>query len=309
MIAIFPQIAKLVAKADMENLVCMVRKYYGGPDAYAPVLSVERLLVHAGIPTQTSKQVSVGALVAEDHQGRFTASVILHPKIQDPIERNLLLAHLLGHFLLQVQPEIAQAMGRSHGYKEEISPLSRLSVGGISIDEIDWQDEEDRQADLFALALLLPMGMIKRSVTRLQTVEKIAAFFELSPDLIQLRLNQLHISANETGIPETSPRQMSPRSSPATAPVTMEKITKKPNLSETSLDVPKLSPEKNLESMETEAAILRGQRLIAGQRYRKQPDEAPQSEKSQAKKADEPLEGGLKRLRAIAKRLDSSVKI
>jgi len=306
MIAIFPEIVNLAAKGDIENLACMVRKYFGGPQAYSPVLNVERLMVHAGITTKEFSNAGIGALVAEDSNGRFSVSALINPQIHNSTERNLLLAHLLGHFLLQVQPEIARGEVARHGFKEALSPLQRLITRRCRIDEVQWQHEEDRQADLFALALLLPLGMLRRSVSKLVSVDRVAAFFGLVPALIQLRLDQLTVP------PVVTIRPASPaagfRSPSASAMQHHDKLDLFPGIAEFKNSFE--HSQENLDQMGDQPAIIRGQRLIAGQRYLKQSSNvgSPIKESESGRRA-EPLEGGLKRLRQIAKRLDSSVKI
>lgn len=292
MIAIFPEIANLVARGDIEALVCQVRKYFGGPKAYAPIIDVEQLMLYAGINVQDVPHVEAGALVAQDQGGRFTVVALVNEKLQNYVDRNILLAHLLGHFLLHAQPEIARGEGGCYAFRDSQSPLERWSAHD-SWSKIHWNSDQDRQADLFALALLLPLGMIQRAAAQLVEPQKLAKFFGLPQQIVEMRLDQMAIGSqfdNKSSIdqkPAINPSKVAERSAAAKDKIPAEGQ----------------SPHQ-IEQLEMESAVVKGQRLIAGQRYRSQPRQ-PGPDPSQGSE----LEGSLKKLRMIARRLDSSVKL
>src|SRR4051812_5981485 len=118
MIAIFPEIAACAKAGDVERLAILVRRYYGGNQTLAPEPCVETLLEAAGLGVKRLPMATLGALLAKDERGRFTIVALLNEqKEQDehPATR-FLLAHMLGHFLLDIQPLIATGDWQVSGY-------------------------------------------------------------------------------------------------------------------------------------------------------------------------------------------------
>lgn len=185
MIAIFPKIAGCAASGDIERLAVLVRDYYAGEEKFAPQLDLTGLTQRAGIVLSSQKIDGLGAILVTDQRGTFQVHVVLHQDVVQKEERNFLLAHLLGHFFIDLQPLIARGDTKINGIKEFQSPLERFTRGGIK------PDKADASADHFAAALLLPRGMLKRAHEKIQDPARIANFFGTTPNVIKLRLAQL----------------------------------------------------------------------------------------------------------------------
>src|SRR5690606_25567343 len=111
-----------------------------------------------------------------DDMGRFRANVILGPHKRTKAEENFLLAHSLGHFLLHIQPRVAQGEWKTSGFKENESPLARFT-SPTPPSSASLERELEGEADDFAAALLLPKAMLLRAMEKLANTAKIADFF------------------------------------------------------------------------------------------------------------------------------------
>ena len=106
MIAIFPEIAACSASGDLERLGILVRNYFGGDQKFSPSLNMTEVLKSVGIEVQRLPLDSRAALLAKDEKGVFEIIAVLSEGLS-PDEERFMLAHMLGHFLLNVQPLIA----------------------------------------------------------------------------------------------------------------------------------------------------------------------------------------------------------
>jgi hypothetical protein len=141
MIAIFPEIVQCAASGDVERLAILFRKYYGGKQTAAPRPSLTALLGAAGLSVrhlgdaagragaQATAAAPVGALLAKDERGAFTITAVIQGTEEDAATR-FLLAHQLGHYLLDIQPLIASGDWQVSGFREEACPLKRYAAGG-----------------------------------------------------------------------------------------------------------------------------------------------------------------------------------
>lgn len=189
MIAIFPKIANLAARNDYENLTCLIRKYYGKDEVYSPDLDMELIFKSIGIGISYLKLDTRAALIAKDESGRFQISAVLNDERWGRFEQKVTLAHLLGHYLLHVEPSIARGELNRIGFKEDISPIERfsLNLAGNGKDT----DRREVEADQFAASLLLPQAFIKRASEKISEKDKLAAFFGVPVQLLNYRLQRL----------------------------------------------------------------------------------------------------------------------
>lgn len=192
MIAIFPELASSATSGNIENLVCLVRRYFGDEQTYAPVIDLFAICERMGLPVQRMEHGALGTLVARDPNGRLEVAAFLSPAITDSLEVRFHLAHLIGHFFLHVQAPVARGEWRDSGYCDHISPLKRYenSLKGWSEHQETNEALED-EADQFAAALLLPGSMVKRGMQALKEVGKVADFFGVTEHLLSRRLEYL----------------------------------------------------------------------------------------------------------------------
>jgi Zn-dependent peptidase ImmA (M78 family) len=195
MIAIFPKIAGCAASGDIERLAVLVRDYYAGDEKFAPQLDLAGLTQRAGIVLSSQQIDGMGAILVTDQRGTFQVHVVLHQDLVQKEERDFLLAHLLGHFFIDLQPLIARGDTKINGIKEFQSPLERFARGGTKA------ERADASADQFAAALLLPRGMLKRAHEKIQDLTRIAGFFGTTPEVIRRRLAQLGTPMESTQEP------------------------------------------------------------------------------------------------------------
>lgn len=195
MIAIFPAISACAASGDVEKLGVLVREYFAGDNKFAPQLSVEPMLKHMGIPVSRIALDGIGALVAKDQNGRFEITAVINPHSSACHER-FLLAHLLGHYLLHVQPFIARGDWLLSGFRETQCAMDRYAEGIRGSSLSPFEAKRELQADLFAAALLIPKGMVKRAMTKLGDTQKAAHFFGVSEAALVTRLEQISDSGN-----------------------------------------------------------------------------------------------------------------
>lgn len=192
MIAIFPEIAAAAAAGDVDRLAILVRRYFCDRETFAPKPDVGRLMINAGMGVRTHALDTYGALLAKDERGAFRVTAVVSDRLEDS-QRRFLLAHMLGHYLLEVQPVIARGDWQVSGYREAHCPAKRYAQGSpIGMTEID--SRRETLADEFAAALLLPRGMVRRAVEKIQDPERTAHFFGVSSQVLARRLADIGLA-------------------------------------------------------------------------------------------------------------------
>jgi len=218
MIAIFPEIATKAASNDVENLAVLVRKYFGGSDTYAPCPDVSALVENVGIKIQRVPFECEGALLARDERGTFEIIAIVREGTPLETER-FLLAHLLGHFLFDVQPLIARGDWTVSGLREVVCPERRYS-NGFSLAEVSAAElKKEERSDDFAAAILMPKGMIMRAMEKIGNIGRVAVFFGVPQACLTRRLQQLGVTESGAGDFLSAERQLAAaESGPLVAP-------------------------------------------------------------------------------------------
>ena len=187
MIAIFPEIAAAAGAMQYETASFLVRKYFGKAEAFTPRVNVVKLSQEIGIPVSMMNFPEYGALAVKDDGGRFTAQIMINASLENGIERNFLVAHLLGHFFLHAQPYIVRGEWENTGFKETFSPMLRFQQNNYDVlDDISKKQEMD--ADAFAAALLLPKAMLKRAMPKLKTTDAMSSFFGVGSVMLERRM-------------------------------------------------------------------------------------------------------------------------
>ena len=292
MIALFPELSAAAAALDVERLAVLVRRYFGGSEMFSPRPGVRPLAQSAGLDVETLPLNVHGALLAKDERGAFKIVAVLAPGLAPAAER-FLLAHLLGHYFLDIAPKIAGAELVTSGYREVADPMHRYATvaPGSAVDPASGRDGliEDR-ADRFAAALLMPKAMVRRALAKLEDVDRAATFFGVPRGVLTRRLADAGLAAARPGSFLDAERAMGV----PPASVTLE------------------------ETLRPGAVVARetsGPRAVAGsydQMARTTgaaaPAEPPPNAAASAA-ASAPREGGrgMERLRALARKLDKSV--
>ncbi len=194
MIAIFPEIAACSASGDLERLGILVRNYFGSEQKFAPELRMVEVLKNVGIEVQRLPLDSRAALLAKDEKGVFEIIAVLSEGLSVNEER-FTLAHLLGHFLINVQPLIARGDWNVSGYREMCCPMKRYGQGSAMTDLSSEDQEIESIADDFAAATLMPKAMVKRAMEKAQDEEKVAAFFGVPMTVLRRRMQQIGVSS------------------------------------------------------------------------------------------------------------------
>lgn len=220
MIAIFPEIIHASEKKNIELLSVLVRKYFGGGKAKNPRVDIHTIYENVGIILDKRSMDDQGAIVAKDEKGRFSVSAMIQAGITG-IEERFLLAHLLGHYFLDIEPFVAKGDWSSSGFKDSLSAFSRYSFGSVPLTMADafakeTRDEKrERFADDFAASLLMPKAMVKYAMEKLGDIEKLGQLFGVPKQCMERRLEMLGVLENETAQFETFETIPQPQPSPA----------------------------------------------------------------------------------------------
>lgn len=216
MLAIFPEISTAAQTGDTERLSILARRYFGAGAATAPSIDVAGLIQNSGIPITRMCIKEFGAIAVRDERGHVQCSIVTREGLTAEEER-FLLGHLLGHFLLHVQPRIARTEWTSSGFREQLLPSARYCHAPELDAPIASMTSQQRllenAADEFAAALLMPSAMLLKAVDSLRVTTKIARVFGVTSGMIERRLDDLHVKSQqsnhnnsvESAGPETHP--------------------------------------------------------------------------------------------------------
>lgn len=198
MLAIFPELAELAKKEDLEYLAIRIRQYFGGEIATKPMINMDVVFQGLGIPTNTIELGFPSAIAAKDQDGKFNVCVVFDVTIHGA-QRRFLQAHMLGHFLLEYQTKILNADLQKSGYKETVLPLNRYTSGlGTEYSE-PGEHFNEHLCDRFAAALLLPKGMLVKVYSALGDSDKVAEIFGVTPSCVEQRLLDIKL-AKKSGV-------------------------------------------------------------------------------------------------------------
>lgn len=293
MIAIFPEIAGAAAQLQIDRASFLVRKYFGGDQAFKPKLDVAQLSEAIGIQVTMAPMEDFGALAVKDVGGRFTATIVVNPSVVEETELAFLIGHLLGHFYLHVQPYIARGEWQNTGFKEPFCPLKRFLQDNYSVVDQKARLHEE-QADMFAASLILPKVMVSRAASRLKSVDALGDFFGVTPIFLTRWMEVCGLQ------PEKAPQSFHAAESMMEDPGNL----KKSNSSEPGL-VGK-APVSRSVGYHRKAVPEYEPKQTSPQSSGKTPGNNEVSGSPSAKA--HPLEQSLKMFRDLASRLDQSVK-
>ncbi len=183
MIAIFPEIAHLSMTANYEALSVAIRRYFAVGKPTHPKLDVEALVRDFGFGVRFEELDCPAVMVGEDINGRFEFDILISSTL-NLLESRFAMAHLLGHFLFDIQPLLARGDFDRSGWKEEVSPLVRYLSRIV-------KDDSELVSDQFAAALILPQGMVLRAFEKLGDAKLVGDVFGVSGGLVTRRLEDL----------------------------------------------------------------------------------------------------------------------
>ncbi|NRA64042.1 MAG: ImmA/IrrE family metallo-endopeptidase [Pseudobacteriovorax sp.] len=282
MLAIFPEIAATAGQGDIELLSCLVRKYFAGTNVYNPRLNVESIVSAVGISYSNTAMPYYGVLAAKDEGGRMLVTIANQDSDLSPLEKNFLLGHQLGHFFLHVQPYLVRGEWKNTGFKEDYKPMQRYLQPNYEV-LTESAANLERQADEFSAALLMPMGMVKRAVEKLQDTKKVAELFAVSEPLISRRLEDIGLLSRTVreNVLDELPKEQRENENQKASSVNLKTQNIEAGSGERGFSPPKASP----------GSI-------------KQP---PKVDSQSSHSEKNPIENSLKMFRELAKKLDKSV--
>ncbi|MBC7658470.1 MAG: hypothetical protein H7249_02050 [Chitinophagaceae bacterium] len=178
MFAIFPELLHQAEKGDLEAVACLVRKYFADGQVFVPNLRVAELCANAEIKIDQNIKTGAARLEAWDANGQFRIVISIHPEIRGIREQNYILAQMLGHVFLDLQPKMAKGELQRSIFEKKTSPLRALLLNPETLTPVDD----------FALSLLLPKAMVKKAMGTLSSRTDAAAFFNVELPLFECRL-------------------------------------------------------------------------------------------------------------------------
>lgn len=277
MIAIFPELANAAAEGDLDKLADLVRTYFVSPENENGILNVAELVKAIGIQIYTGHAAKHPAIVAKDSRGTFTIGIILDSQDRTDDEQRFLLAHLLGHFFLHIQPIIARGEWNAGGFREMESPLRRYLQASENIHTPEAEREKEASADRFASALLIPKQQLDLALQKKLNLATFAKQVGMSPACLRRRMTDLGMAHEQPASFFDAERRIQPKARPS-----------KPE---------SVRPTPSLQKPVGSQAMPKG---LVAQSYRAgKPKEEP-------KKADAAQEA-LERIRALARKIDKTI--
>lgn len=272
MLAIFPQLKSCVEKGRREHLAVLVRQYFGGGFATKPQIEMESLVEDFGIKVCNGPlNQYVGATLVEDNKGEFKVSLLISDGLNQP-ERQFMLAHMLGHFLFDIQNQLAVGDLLTRGFSESISPMVRYEQAYYPDIKQNVDAQREERSDDFAACLLMPKGMFLKAYETLKDEVIVANLFGVSADCVKQRHLRLSAEQDKREVEKGLKSYVQQSQSPS-----------------------------QVESKQHAKSTQPYQPAVA------QADEVPLSSKKESVKKEQ--KPGLKKLRKIAKKLDNSVKV
>jgi Zn-dependent peptidase ImmA (M78 family) len=194
MIAIFPELAHLVSSHQIEKLSVEVRRYFAAENATKPMVNLDSLLSSVGIACGLLDLEDLGMIAASDIEGVIMVKMAISSQPISTEERRFLQAHLLGHFFLHLQPDLLRSEWEYRGIRETQQPAERFAVGGGHRSGPEGAEDPTREceADYFASCLLMPKGMVLRASQSISEKQKVASIFGVSVGVLEARLSMLH---------------------------------------------------------------------------------------------------------------------
>ena len=301
MIAIFPEIAASAATGDVESLAILVRRYFGGADTFVPNPQIDALIKRFGLLLRRTVLPMHGALLAKDERGAFTIVVVVQEKREALAER-FLLAHLLGHFLLDVQPLIARGDWQVSGFQEIIHPLERYTTLSSSPHTDPRGAKIEARADRFAAALLLPRGMVRKALETLRDPAKVATFFGVTPACLTRRLQELGGAHDGPVDFFDAEGQINPQPLASTSNDGAEAVVR------AGLSVPAEGAMPRSYAAATYGATEKATRRAPPAKTTQAPSAVPVAPTAVPVAGRAPTLGGMERVRELARRLDKGPK-
>ena len=295
MFAIFPEILSQTQAGDLEAVTCLVRRYFADAQVFTPNLRVSEICANAEIKVKPLDRNCAVRMEAWDANGQFRIEISIHPEIKNLREQNYILALMLGHVFLDLQPKMAKGELQRSIFERKLSPLRELLLSPNSA----------AQADLFASSLLLPKAMVRKAMSALTSTKDVAAFFNVDLPLLDFRLAKLGLVYGAT---KDAPK---PAKAPSPAAQSVDVRDAKPS----SKPVPRvkdatgeMGPTLLANAEKDLSSLARVNRNTAARSYKKEGEALADPKPTTPTKVDaKGSSPGLKRLRQLAQKIDTSV--
>lgn len=200
MLALFPEITACVKEGNLEKLADTIRHYFAPKTDYGSSFDPFELTSNFGIPVRIDFLDYFGAIAVSDTRGDIKASIVIS-RSSGREQQAFTLCHLLGHFILHIQPSLTRGEWRSSGFKELNCPLRRYAMtdglSGMSAQEFAVEDLADR----FAAALMMPATTFQRTLDAQKDLAKVAHVFGVTVETVMRRKDDLEGKAK--GMPQT----------------------------------------------------------------------------------------------------------
>jgi Zn-dependent peptidase ImmA (M78 family) len=298
MIAIFPEIISTAKNRDIELLAVQVRRYFAGEQVHHPRIDPEAILAAVGIKVQSMAIEDDAVLCVRDKAGSFDVVAIINLNWGQPTQHRFLLAHLLGHFLLHVQPLIAEGAWRTSGLRETISPMHRYSGALACVVNDKNYERMEREADDFAAALLLPVGLVKRAAEKIAELNRLAAFFGVEQSVMRRRMDDIRgLGSDPSSFVEAEARLQQAAQVDRDATKDRDMLHSEKGEREV-VRMPKSVAANNYQSMKVRTESTEPRSGVS----KDAAEQPPSAEADQAKPK------GMARIRELARQLDPSIK-
>lgn len=300
MFAIFPEILNQTLAGDLEAVTCLVRKYFADGQVFTPNLRVTDVCANAEIKVRPEARNQAARMEAWDANGQFRIEITVHPDIKNQRELNYILALMLGHVFLDLQPKMAKGELQRSIFEKKQSPLRELLMNPSAASK----------ADLFASSLLLPKAMVKKAMGALSSRKDVAAFFNVDLPLLEFRLAQLGLLSGATSRTEASvggEREKESRKAAETAKTNGNEVR---TAAPASKEKPRARGGIQSTPSQDLSSLARVNRSTAARSYKKEGENKPVEERSRDANAgpgSKPGSPGLERLRELARKIDKSV--
>jgi hypothetical protein len=189
------------------------------------------------------------------------------------------------------------------GFRETVSPANRYGQGSWDTRRLTGDELREIEADKFAAALLMPVGLVKRARSKYGNDEQLASLFGVSLPVMTQRLKELSLSSSSS-LSQNSDGQALLKSVDGirTQPEEADHQVNSSAVHRAAFD--KVVPPQNAARINT---------ILASNNYSQKTGPASGNNKGSRSSAGSPTPSApampdLSRIRELARKIDSSVK-
>jgi len=178
LLAIYPRLLELSRRREFCRLAVAVKETFEIKREWP--LNIIDLCKRAGIPMYQRALDYLGAIGCRDQRGRIDVFMVVQSGI-DPTIRHFVLAHLLGHYFLHIQPHLLKTERPHHGFRENSWPFP---------EKYSNSQKQEFEATAFALEILLPRSRLSKAIRAGMSAKSIAQKLQLPELMIRKRCLQ-----------------------------------------------------------------------------------------------------------------------